>query len=151
MSVVESILFYVLKAHSQLPTTQWQEVRSNIISPAFSHEGVDMRLQTTVQKKLQTPEAKMPTLDQMIKRVERKRLLGIDLETYKLLNHLRKLRNKVHIYDVQDRFGTDWNTFSEKDLLNCKRVLFALLSSELFKNSDVSLLGFIQTSIDQKL
>ena len=85
----------------------------------------------------------MPLL-RMIKRVEKKKLLGIDGKIYKNLNYLRKLRNKVHIHGVESRFDTDWNAFGDNEFQQSKNVLLAVLTSAQFKASNNGLLSFLE-------
>ena len=143
MSVVEGILFYVLYSNSELPSEEWETIKKELKSSEFIDGERRKRILTTLQEKLEEPKTRTPTLDPMLKRVEKKKLLGIDTDIYKTLNHLRKLRNKVHIQDVTTRLDTDWNTFSEKEFAQSKSVLLSVLTSDQFKTRNDSLLEFL--------
>ena len=143
MAVIESILFYVLYSNSELPSDEWETIKRGLTSPEFSDGQKKKRILTTLQEKLEVPQPREMNLDQMIKRVEKKKLLGIDITIYKTLNYLRKLRNKIHIQGVASRFDTDWNTFSENEFQKSKNVLLALLTSEQFKAKGNALLLFL--------
>lgn len=132
MSVIESILWYVLKKSGLQRTEEWEEIRA-LQTPTFDEQGVEYRILNSLQKRRGTfIEVEMP-LDAMIKRVESKRLLGVDAQVYRDLNYLRKLRNRVHIHAVQHDKDTDWWSFSSKEVKLMKRVLESIFRSELFK------------------
>lgn len=144
MAVVESILFYVLHSNSELPSNEWETIKRELTSPEFIDGEKKKRILTTLQEKLEVPQPREMTLDPMIKRVEKKKLLGIDTKIYKTLNYLRKLRNKIHIHGVASRFDTDWNAFSENEFQQSKDVLLAVLGSEQFNARDNALLLFLE-------
>ena len=144
MAVVESVLFYVLHSKSELPSNEWETIKRELTSPEFIDGDKKKRILTTLQEKLDNPQPRELTLDPMIKRVEKKKLLGIDGKIYKNLNYLRKLRNKVHIHGVESRFDTDWNAFGDNEFQQSKNVLLAVLTSEQFKASNNGLLSFLE-------
>ncbi len=72
-------------------------------------------------------------MESMIKKVESKKLLGIEHQVYRDLNYLRKLRNRVHIHAVQHDRDTDWYSFNDQEVKLSKKVLFSVLSSDFFE------------------
>lgn len=131
MSVVEAVLWYVLKKSGLQRKEGWEQAQE-LESRTFQENGVEYKLMSTLVRKLKAPvDAEMP-LDAMIKRIESKKLLGVDVQVYKNLNYLRKLRNRVHIHSVQHDKDTDWWSFNEKELKLMKAVLGSVLCSELF-------------------
>jgi hypothetical protein len=131
MSVVEAVLWYVLKKYGLQRKEEWEQAQE-LESRTFQENCVEYKLMSTLVRKLKAPiDAEMP-LDAMIKRVESKKLLGVDVQVYKNLNYLRKLRNRVHIHSVQHDKDTDWWSFNEKELKLMKAVLGSVLCSELF-------------------
>lgn len=131
MSVVEAVLWYVLKKAGQQRREEWEEVQE-LNTQEFHQDGGVYRLINRICRKLPDPiDAEMP-LDAMIKRVESKKLLGIDLQVYKDLNYLRRLRNRVHIHAVQHDKDTDWWNFNDREVKLMKRVLHSVLCSQLF-------------------
>lgn len=130
MGVVEAILWYLLKRSDQQARSEWTTVAET--ASAFTEKGRQFKVVTTVKRKLDAPEDVEMGLDQMSRRVEKKKLLGVDGQVYKDLNHLRKLRNRVHIHDVQHDKDTDWWSFSSKEVKLMKGVLNSIFRSELF-------------------
>ena len=132
MSVIEAILWYVLRKNGMKKTDEWEEVKK--LSPHQFKEGeTEFLMQTTILKKRDEPiEVEMP-LDSMIKRVESKKLLGVDHQVYRNLNYLRQLRNKVHIHAVQNDQDTDWYLFDSREFKLMKKVLLSVLASNLFE------------------
>ncbi|MFN0299931.1 MAG: hypothetical protein ACKVQU_06215 [Burkholderiales bacterium] len=131
MSLIEAILWYVLRKNNMHRTEEWEQVQE-LETRTFKEAEGDYRIINHVQRRLAAPvEAEMP-LDAMIKRVESKKLLGLDIQVYKDLNYLRKLRNRVHIHAVQHDKDTDWWSFSEKEVKLMKKVLDSVLRTKLF-------------------
>lgn len=132
MSIIEAILWYVLRKHRMHKIEEWEEVHESLTS-LFRDGESEFRVQNTILKKRNEPvEAEMP-LDSMIKKVESKALLGVDHQVYRDLNYLRKLRNRVHIHAVQHDRDTDWYSFNNQEVKLMKKVLLSVLSSDLFK------------------
>jgi hypothetical protein len=147
MSVVEAVLWYVLKKAGHQRREEWEEVQE-FSTQTFNQDGNDYRLINKLCRKLQLPiDAEMP-LDAMIKRVESKKLLGIDLQVYKDLNYLRKLRNRVHIHAVQHDKDTDWWNFNNREVKLMKGVLRSVLCSQLFTPlpEHTALLGYLNVT-----
>lgn len=131
MSVIEAVLWYVLKKSGLQRKDEWGQAHE-LESRAFQENGGEYKLVSTLLRKLEAPiDVEMP-LDAMIKRVESKKLLGVNVQVYKNLNYLRKLRNRVHIHSVQHDKDTDWWSFNMKELKLMKAVLLSVLSTELF-------------------
>ncbi len=131
MSVIEAILWYVLKKSDLQKKEQWEHAHE-LESRTFHENGGEYRLVSNLLRKLATPLDVEMSLDAMIKRVESKKLLGVNAQVYKNLNYLRKLRNRVHIHAVQHDKDTDWWSFNQKELKLMKAVLGSVLSSALF-------------------
>lgn len=132
MAVIEAILWYVLRKNGMQKIDEWKEIKK--LSPLPFKEGeTDFLVRTTILKKRDKPiEVEMP-LDSMIKRVESKKLLGVDHQVYQNLNYLRKLRNRVHIHAVQHDNDTDWYSFNSREVKLMKKVLLSVLVSDLFE------------------
>lgn len=58
-------------------------------------------------------------------------LLDIDIIN---INNLRKLRNKVHIYDVKKACSTDYNTFNIKEFTLMKNILKSIILNNKITN-----------------
>jgi hypothetical protein len=131
MSVIEAILWYVLRKNGMQKTNEWEEIKK--FSPSSFKDGEsEFLVQNTILKRRGEPiEVEMP-LDSMIKRVESKGLLGVDHQVYQNLNYLKKLRNRVHIHAVQHDRDTDWYAFNNREVKLMKKVLLSVLVSDLF-------------------
>lgn len=131
MSVIEAILWFVLKKSGLQRTEEWEQVQE-LETRAFKENDAEYQLVNTLLRRLpESRDIEMP-LDAMIKRVESKKLLGLNGQVYKDLNYLRKLRNRVHIHAVQHDRDTDWWSFNDRELKLMKGVLSSVLRSELF-------------------
>ncbi len=132
MSVIEAILWYVLRKNGMQKTDEWKEIKK--LSPLPFKEGkTEFLVHTTILKKRDEPIEVEMQLDPMIKKVESKELLGVDHQVYKNLNYLRKLRNRVHIHAVQNDHDTDWYSFDSREVKLMKKVLLSVLVSNLFE------------------
>ena len=151
MSVIESILYYVLHANSKLLEDEWEDVEQFEHILRSSDKKDPIKLRATFQKKLSDPRLKEISLNQMSHRVEKHKFLDIDHEAYESINHLRKLRNRVHIYkdDTEPASGADQDVFHHRHFKQSKKVLHAVLSSPQFNlseagESESGLLDFLQ-------
>ena len=132
VSIIESIFYCVLKKDNRQSTNSWKLVGKPHKTSIFSdNNGKKMMLETSILEEVSSFDVEM-TLDTMTKKVERKDLLGTGHELYKNLNHLRKLRNKIHIHAFQQSLDTDWNNFNDRTTELTKSVLFQVLQSRPF-------------------
>lgn len=131
MSIAESIFYYLIKARN-LQRQNFFQLKAKVISNNKIVDGETLRIETTILKKLESPVEKEMSLDAMLKKVESKKLLGSDSQVYKELNHLRKLRNKIHLFAIEERLDTDWNNFGDREFELIKKALRAILYSEIF-------------------
>lgn len=131
MSIVESVLFGTLSKLGLVGVNEWVPIHKDI-GRTQSVDGMLLRIITITEQKLDVPIPKSLTLDQMVKKVEKRKLIGLDQQSFSDLSRLRKLRNKIHIHDVPSRQDTDWNSFGLKESNLIKSVLYALLTSSMF-------------------
>lgn len=131
MSIVEAILWFVLKSTGQQRKDAW-EITTEVETTAFEDQGSKYKILNIISKQRPEPVDVEMTLDAMIKRVESKKLLGLDGQVYRDLNYLRKLRNRVHIHAVQHDKDTDWYSFNNREVELMRGVLGSVLCSELF-------------------
>ena len=71
--------------------------------------------------------------DSMLKKIEKKKLFGDDHSVYSELNRLRKLRNKIHLYVIEEKLDHDFNNFGANEVSLMKKSLNKILYSEKFK------------------
>jgi hypothetical protein len=75
------------------------------------------------------------TFDGMIGRAKSKKVLGNDPQVYQKLESLRKLRNRVHLQQIEHPTDTDWNAFQRQDFEDMRIVLYSVLTSNIFRPS----------------
>ena len=97
-------------------------------------------------EKLETEVAMSMTFDQLIKKIESKKLFGQNFQIYFKLKPLRQLRNKIHIHDSENSGDTDWYNFNQTEYKLIKEVLFEILKSDLFDNVLFDGFGFLSDS-----
>lgn len=133
VSIIEVMLYYILILKKFNKKTGWEN------KPIFKMEnpreinGDTYKIQTLIFKKIPEKNLEMG-LDEMIKIVSNKKILGKKSEIYKQLNYLKKLRNKVHLY-AEDFSESDWNSFKLDDVNSLKKVLHIFLISSFFNSS----------------
>lgn len=135
MSIVESILFAVLSKLHMVGVNEWVTIHTDTGRPQ-SVDGATLRTITITERKLEIPNPKSLTLDQMVKKIESKKLIELDQQAFANLSRLRKLRNKIHIHDVPTSQDTDWNSFGLNESNLIKSVLYALLTSSTFSPNE---------------
>lgn len=148
MSVIEAILWFVLKKSGNQRGEEW-ELAQELYTKVFKENDVDYKLVNTLfRRRSETIDLEMP-LDAMIKKVEAKKLLGVNSQVYKDLNYLRKLRNRVHIHAVQHDKDTDWWSFNNREVKLMKGVLGSVLRSELFDPTEDHAALIAYLSVDE--
>jgi hypothetical protein len=134
MSVIESILYYALKSKNLHKTEPFEEI-TVMSSNQKKVNGVFIKVETRLLKKLKENKEVEMNLNSMLKKTENNKLLGDDHSIYKQLNHLRKLRNRIHLYNTEENLDHDWNSFRKKELVLIKKSLRKVLYSELFETT----------------
>jgi hypothetical protein len=123
-SIVEGILFHELKSKS---LHSKNILRS--LGKTSSQKKIYDKLHTFVTEIFEHIDAydEDMTFDQMLSKVESKKLLGENHQIYSDINALRKLRNKIHIHLAGSRQETDYNTFNYRKLDFAKSTLLSVL------------------------
>ena len=134
MSVIESILYYALKSKNLHKTEPFEEI-TVMSSNQKKVNGVFIKVETRLLKKLKENKEVEMNLNSMLKKTENNKLLGDDHSIYKQLNNLRKLRNRIHLYNTEENLDHDWNSFRNKELVLIKKSLKKVLYSELFETT----------------
>tara|TARA_R110002167_G_scaffold120156_1_gene297787 strand:- start:2123 stop:2818 length:696 start_codon:yes stop_codon:yes gene_type:complete len=133
-SIIESILHFVLIKTDNYSTTEWEE-KSTFKGNQKKLNEEHVRIDTVILKKLSTKKYKHMTFDSMIKCASSKKLLGTNKVMYEKLENLRKLRNRIHLQVTDNRTGTDWSTFSSKNIDETYMVLYSIMVSSFFHPS----------------
>lgn len=137
ISIIESILYYVTKSKKLHKTTEYEEI-TIVNSNEKKVNGVFIKVETRLLKKLNKSKETEMSLDSMLKKTESYKLLGNDESVYKQLNHLRKLRNKIHLYLIEENLDHDYNNFKNKEIELMKKSLEKVFFSDFFNlNNDV--------------
>ncbi len=113
--------------NDETDTIEWKSVMGVISGTKKHSNGKHYKIESEVFVKLENAINTDMSLDQMIKKVRNKNLLGEDGEIYDDIDKLRKSRNKVHIRIIEERSDTDWKSFDEKRLILSKKVLSNVL------------------------
>lgn len=71
--------------------------------------------------------------------INKQQLINVEPSFYGQLHELRKLRNRVHIHDLENATDTDYVKFGFREFELMKRILKTLLTSNLFPKTDKSL------------
>jgi len=135
MSIIESILYYVIKSKDLHKTDPYEEI-TVVNSNEKKVNGIYIKVETRLLKKLNENREVEMNLDSMLKKTETNKLLGDDISVYKQLNHLRKLRNKIHLYLIEENLDHDMNNFKDNELQLMKRSLLKVIYSDLFEIND---------------
>lgn len=70
------------------------------------------------------------TFNYLLKTIIKNNTLCLEKEDISLLYNLKVLRNKIHIYNTTSSSKTDYNTFTYKDYLLMKKILYKVLNSK---------------------
>lgn len=134
MSVIEGLSFYLLTVNGKAKMRKWKETKE-WISNGINFNQTKTRVRTILETEMITPVTDIMTLDWMITKMQKSDLLSLSKDVYGTLAYLRKLRNKVHVYNVANASDTDWNSFCLEDYTKCKKVLGSIIQSKIFSPS----------------
>jgi hypothetical protein len=136
-SVIEGVFYYVLVKSGAHTQTEWAcETKS---TTHVKIDGKPYRVETNYSKKLPRPELEEMTFDAMCQRVEKKDLIKLSNDFYKHHPYLRDLRNRIHLHSIESYTESDYNKFERKDFELMRKMLKALLTSDLFPQCEKSL------------
>jgi hypothetical protein len=131
MGIVEGLLYYILRKRN-LHKKKKEDLIADNIKAEFKpvkNTGRKYYIKSQIFKILEGDEQTEDemSLDSMLKRAEKYKILGEDNEIYRKLNYLRKLRNTVHIQLIEKKLDTHYNQFNDKELNIMKKILYSLL------------------------
>ena len=106
MAIIESILYNEIRARNLLRTNEWELLQESS-SPVSDVGTAQIRIDTRVLRKRVKPVEEEPAFDRLLRVAERKKVLGADSKFYAQAHHLRKLRNKVHLYVTAHDLDSD--------------------------------------------
>ncbi|RNF48672.1 hypothetical protein EBI00_14285 [Marinomonas hwangdonensis] len=126
--IVESVLHFMLIVNNAHSTTEWKE-KTKFKGNSKKVGGVQVKIDTILYEKLDSPKLKHMTFDAMIKSAKAKKIFGYEPIIYEKLEALRTLRNKVHLQIINEHTDTDWNSFDLINLSDICKLLFVILSN----------------------
>ncbi len=135
IGIIECILYYLIVSHELHKQTVWEKIKEIDTNEIRSPYGV-FKIKNILYRKKSKPIEEEITFHFLIKKAEKKYLLGHDHDIYKQLNYLRKLRNKIHIHIIERGYDTDWNNFNRDNYKIMGKVLYRILASSLFACSE---------------
>lgn len=133
-SIIEGILYHELKSNGLNSKSFWNYIK-DVISETKIFDR-DIRMETKTFEKLSTEKDLDMTFDQMLNKVEAKKLLGKGHDVYAKINIIRKLRNKIHIHIGKSGFDSDYNSFDFEKLNLAKETLHEILTFYFQLNED---------------
>jgi hypothetical protein len=135
-SVIELIFYVLIRKHDLLNICEWKEVMQ-LHSNEKKHRNKSYKVTTHLFYKVEKFEEVM-IFDTLIKKVRDNKLLNMSKENFKLIEELRKLRNKIHIQNGMNTTDHDYLNFSEDDVKVARKVLFEILTAkEICSNPSV--------------
>ena len=134
VGIIEGVLWFVIKINNEISKLEWEQVQT-FTTHTFDDAQEQRRIRLVMEQRLSPPTDVEMTFDAMCKKAESKKLLGVGTDVYKALNHLRKLRNKVHLHSLAERLESDWHSFSTEKVELMKTALHSVLTSPQFAPS----------------
>lgn len=126
ISIIEGILYHLLcenpKTKDKWNTTEWKSIRKTPTNP-FNIKSKSFKIENELFVKSDERMEKNVTLDQMIKIVKNKKLLGDNSKLYGELKELKNLRNRVHPYLAKTGWETDYMQFNMEDIQKAKNTI----------------------------
>jgi hypothetical protein len=131
-SIIECILDYYLILIGEYKTSDWIEIeKSKSSSNTYIIGKSQLKNVTITHKKTERFLVKMK-FDDVLKKIKDKQLLGENNELYKSLYKIKKLRNKVHLNNIEADRDHDWNNFKKTEYYECSKCLRDILKSNIF-------------------
>lgn len=131
-SIIESILDYYLIVMGEYKKSEWKDIeKSKSCSNIYLVSNKPLKNITITQRKTEPFFVKMK-FDDVLKKIKDKKLLGENNDLYKSLNNIKKLRNKVHLNNIEGDRDHDWNNFNKTEYYECSKCLREILKSNIF-------------------
>lgn len=134
-SIVESILHFLHVKKNLFPKNEW-ELEFTAKGNPTRVDGKTIKVDSHIYKKLSMPTTTGLPFEKMIRKAEKKKILGSKPNLYPRLNYLRNLRNKIHLHLIEHPRDTDWNRFSRDDLCAMAEAIHSIFTSGIFRPKD---------------
>lgn len=131
VSVIEAILYLVCCKNGLTNKNKKKLIKS--VCNDINLDGVNYTAHTKYYKIGTEGDVEILKLEQMITKVERKKqCINVPGQFFKDMNHLKRLRNKIHLQAIDSELKTDLDAFWEKEgKLACKN-LSIILAADIF-------------------
>lgn len=153
VSIIESLLEEIIR-FNKLQSKDYYEIQGEFID---SNEFIDSdkkrkKIRTQILIRLDEPKEVQMKFDDIIKKVrnKKKKILNVDHNVILALNRFRKLRNKVHLSNVEEG-KTNWHEFSNKEYVTVKFLLRSILTADNLQNSNMhQYIEFLELTKDEE-
>jgi hypothetical protein len=147
--IVEALLYFAVSSNGFQKETYWHNV-ANTSTNEFKIDGVYHKIEHTILVKKDAALHENMTLEWMIKKAQKEKLLGNDNSIYPRLKTLRRLRNRVHLQEIQEERDTDYNQFTDEHIYTVLRTLYAIMTGDLFSptKSEKEIFSFLDSQDD---
>ncbi|MEZ7591815.1 hypothetical protein O3602_02770 [Streptococcus sp. 27098_8_186] len=143
ISVIEAILEEMIKFNGLQTQVHFTIVGKEIDSNEFLDEhGIRKKVRTQILQAVEKPIDVQMKLDDLLKKVKSRnnkknkpKILNFDREELRALNEFRRLRNKVHLSNIEDG-KTNWHEFSMKEYVTIKFLLHSILTDQNLENTN---------------
>lgn len=129
VGIIEALFYYLIVKNGLINTCEWSVVKT-VKSSLFKLDNNEYKTETSYLKRNLNVEEMDPTLDSMIKKVEKRNLTTLDHSIFPKLKNHRHLRNRIHLQCVLHAQDTDYNVFSKQDCYEIREILYLLLTSD---------------------
>ncbi|MCO4524744.1 hypothetical protein Si107_00042 [Streptococcus infantarius subsp. infantarius] len=155
VSVIESLLEQIIHFNNLQATEYYEVQKDSIDSNEFKDiDGKYKKIRTQILVKLDKPKKVPMKFDDIIKKIKSKnkknKFLQLEYDEILALDRFRKLRNKVHLSNVE-KSKTNWHEFKESEYITVKFLLYSILSDKSLENEDTQdCISFLKLSAEEK-
>ena len=143
MSIIEAILEEMIKFNGLQTQVHFTIVGKEIDSNEFIDEhGIRKKVRTQILQAVEKRIDVQMKLDDLLKKLKsinkkksKTRILNFNYEQLRALDQFRKLRNKVHLSNIEEG-KTNWHEFSKKEYVTIKFLLHSILTDPNLENKD---------------
>ena len=134
VSIIEAYLYIICRANNVIKTNNWEEMKT-LSNSQMKIDKELYKFESKLYKRNDDLSPINPTLDQLLQLVQKKKLININLQFFKDMSHLRKLRNTIHL-QVSEKKETDYKTFWKPEFNLARNNLRLLLINDIFKGDN---------------
>ncbi|MDU2964007.1 hypothetical protein [Streptococcus salivarius] len=143
ISIIEAILEEIIKFNGLQTQIHFAIVGKEIDSNEFLDEyGIRKKVRTQILQAVEKPIDVQMKLDDLLKKVKSRnkkknkpKILNFDYEKLLALDEFRRLRNKVHLSNIEEG-KTNWHEFSKKEYVTIKFLLHSILTDQNLENKN---------------